>query len=595
MRNHVKRKQSRAGFMLGMAVAMASVLGPHELRAAERKLGGRSGAEAPDALTLYCNLGVKPAQTLHRFWSVESHSAQQAEFWAVRQPRQDESASPVSRDLRSMSLDMMLGGLPTTTAPYRKESGQVLRRDAGHIFANPERAFCDLATQRRDAQGNPKFVTVKASGARIPDCTDYYLGKDKTGIGGAGVGGDPQVDNLGHPFLQYYECYQWDGQQYRYDWTALERRLDAALAVCPISYFIPGIPWEFQRGMTFCRTDDPRAIRAIPNGWFQYTGTIYPATMRETRYGNELVPDRLDDYGRFLEAAVRHLATSPKYKDQVADWQWKIGQEVDTRAYTMERYFKLYRVSEQAIRRVLPQARIGVHIGVAHEKGWIPPFLRYCRQNALRCDFVGISCYRRLNRPNSEPDAVDKWLKPFLKLPAWPANTRLEIHEFGIEPPPNAPDPKAQQMSYYAFFADQLLQLPGFGEWFKGAYVSTPCLAWLESVAGQDLLRCQARGTSAAPDGRIGAILTRAPARGSLSALVYNYNLAATQATVEKVQLNLTGLPPSKTYHLELKSFRADQLVDQQTLPAQRVTGQGGLQVGFPLAANSIVTLMMQP
>jgi hypothetical protein len=541
--------------------------------------------------TIACNLGAIASRTLPRFWTVSSRSAPSLEFLAAHPERKGKLSEAPGR--QSLNVDMMLGGLTTTTAPHRKENGELLLRDAGHILANRDKAFCDLATQRKDTQGKPKFVMV--NGSSIPDCTDYYLGKDKNGIGGAGVGGDPQVDNIDSPFLQYYECYKWNGTAYVYDWTPLERRLDAALTLGPISYFIPGIPWAFQRGMTFCGKDDPRAIRRIPNGWFQYTGTIYPDVMRETRYGNEMVPDRLEDYGKFLEAAVRHLATSPKYKDLVPNWSWKIGQEVDTRAYTMERYFNLYQVSLQAILQVLPNARIGVHIGVAHEKGWIPLFLKHCRQNNLKCDFVGISRYRILNQPNADPQGIEEWLQSLTKAPAWLPGTALEIHESGIDAGPAAVDKEVQQMPYYALFASHLLQNPPFEEWFKGTCASTACLEWMETVVGQPIYECKIPDKPGLRNAWVGAIVTRNPVGGELSVLVYNYNADSGESSVENVQLHLTGMPSFKTYQLESKTFRYDKLVDQKQLPAERVTSEGELNVEISLAANSILTLTIQP
>lgn len=322
-------KTLRSSLFFGAVLFIVSTFSPLRLLARDNPVESKTDAK-PE---IVCDLSAKLSRTMPRFWTVKSRSAPSLEHLAANPERKEKPWEALGQ--YSLNVDTMLGGLTTTTAAKKHKNGELLKRDAGHILANRERAFCDLATQRKDSHGQPKFLRV--NGCSIPDCADYYLGKDKNGIGGAGLGGDPLVDNIDNPFLQYYECYKWDGAGYVYDWIPLERRLDAALTLGPIAYFIPGIPWAFQRGMTFCSKDDPRAIRPIPNGWFQYTGSIYPDHMRETRYGNEMVPDRIEDYGKFLEAAVRHLATSPKYKDLVPNWSWKIGQEVDTRAYTMER------------------------------------------------------------------------------------------------------------------------------------------------------------------------------------------------------------------------------------------------------------------
>ncbi len=544
------------------------------------------------SVSLVCDVAQPATATIHRFWSVVNVAPQAAECWAAGEASVAlKDRLPPGAPMR-IALGMALGGLPTSTLPGRNPRDREHARNGSHLRANADQAFYDLSTQLSDRTGRPAFIEV--NGSNIPKCEYYYIGKTKESIGGAGIGGDPDVDTIDHPFVQYYECYRWNGTNYVYDWTPLERRLDAALAVGPISSIVPGIPWAFQRGMTFVTVDDPRALRRISGASpAEYRGERYTEAMRETPYGNELVPDRLDDYGAFLEAAVRHLATSPKYQALVPQWKWKIGQEVDTRCYTRERYFELYKVSERAIRRVLPDARVGLHLGrVDTEEGWLPSFLRFCHQNELRCDFVGASRYYQLQQQDkSAPAAIEAWLKSIPGLPSWPAAAKLEIHEFGIDPAPPAADPDVQKTPFYAMLADRVMRTPAFGEWITVREASQPCLTWLESVAGWDLLECETRGTPGARDACIGAMVARAPGTATISALIYNYNPDAAEAVGETVRLDFAGMARLGNPKVDLQSFRGDHSVDQ-AYPSV----ESGQPLDLPglLKPNSIMIVTMQ-
>ena len=249
----------------------------------------------------------------------------------------------------------------------------------------------------------------------------------------------------------------------------------------------------------------------------------------------------------------------------------------------------------QAILKVLPNARIGVHIGVAHEKGWIPLFLKHCRQYNLKCDFVGISRYRILDQSNANPQGIEEWLASLTKVPAWLPGTALEIHESGIDPGPDAEDKEVQQMPYYTLFANHLLQNPHFGQWFKGMYVSSACLEWMETVLNQPMYKCNSMGKTKAQNGWVGAILTRDQAEGSISVMIFNYNLNSVESGVENVILRLSNMPKSalKNYGIEAKFYRSDKLMEtKQLMPATVVNG--ALKLELPVVANSIVTLKIQ-
>lgn len=550
------------------------------------------GSSKAGSVSLVCDVSKRSTNKVRRFWSVVNVAPQAAECWAAGDsPETLKERLPPGAPM-SIKLGMALGGLPTSTLPGLNARDKEHTRNGSHIRANADKAFHDLSTQLSDKRGRPAFIEV--NGTRVPKCAYYYIGKTKESIGGAGIGGDPDVDTIDHPFVQHYECYKWDGTNYVYDWTPLERRLDAALSVCPISYIVPGIPWAFQRGMRFCPEDDSQAFRRTSQASpAEYTGTLYPGTMRETPYGNELVPDRLDEYGRFLEAAVRHLATSTKYSEFAPQWKWKIGQEVDTRFYTRERYFELYKVSERAIRRVLPDAQVGIHLGrVDIEEGWLPSFLRFCHQNRLRCDFVGASRYYQLQqRSKSDPAAIEDWLKSIPAMPYWPAAAKLEIHEFGIDPSPQARDQEIQKTPFYAMLADRVMRAPAFGEWITVREASKTCLAWLESVVGWEMLVCKTSGESGDRDGCVGAIVARQPQQGTISALIYYYHPDASGQAIKNVGLEWTGMPRGHNEEVSIQHIRSGQLIDEKHPDADH---GGSLTLPIMMEPNSMAIVTVR-
>ncbi len=559
-----------------------------------------SPASQIPSVSLKCDLTQKSTIEIRRFWSVINFEPQAAEAWAAgaNKVSEDEIRNrlPAGAPI-SIKLGMALGGLPTSTLPGQNNRGRDHTRNGVHIRANADKAFYDPDTQKTDRHGKPRFE--KVNGQRVPDCEYFYIGKTPESIGGAGTGGDPAVDTIDHPFVQFYECYKWNGTEYAYDWEPLERRLDAALKICPISSIVPGIPWAFQKGMTFVPESDPRALRRISDASpSEYKGELYTGAMRESPYGNELVPDRLEDYGKFLEAAVRHLATSPKYKDLAPHWKWKIGQEVDTRFYTRERYFELFKTSEQSIRRVFPNAQIGVHFGRVDAKdGWLPSFLRYCRDNQLRCDFVGASRYYQLQQSaKSSPQAIEEWLNEIPRMPNWPASAKLEIHEFGIDPIKNPLDSGSEKEDeaklitpFYSMLADRVLHTPAFGEWVTVRKASKPCLEWLESVASWELLESEIQGRNHYEKTCIGAIIAREPKTKKISALIYNYTPDVKASKELSIALDgLKGLSPFMRHEIQIQTITRDIRTTPQTLLDLK---KGSIN----LKQNSVAILRIQP
>ena len=546
-----------------------------------------------NAITLSCDLREKPARRIRQFWSITGLRSQGAECLAKGKSINLEDKIP-DQGNRSFMFGMVLGGFSTSTVPALNADGKYTTRNGQHIRINADNAFFDPSTQLKSPSGEPRFELI--NGTRIPKCPDYYIGKDKDSIGGAGIGGDPQIDTIDHPFVQYYECYKWNGTAYIYDWKPLERRLDAALAVAPISYINPGIPWAFQRGMTFCQKTNPQAFHRKSNGWFEYDGSIYPESMRETPYGNELVPDRLVDYAAFLEAALRYLATNPKYAKALPGWKWKIGQEVDTRFYTRERYFELYKTAVQAIQKVLPDAKIGVHFGMVDvKKGWLPSFLLYCKENRLRCDFIGASRYYQLQIKNkSNPSAIEEWLNSVPRMPNWPAQAKLEIHEYGVGPHPEARDKEVQAIPFYAMLVERLMNCSAFGEMFSPHETPKPCLEWLDSVAGHDWLNSKTIGKTADSEARIGAIFTRDPGGKTSSALLYNYNPNADSLETARIHLSLSGFSQLKPPRISIKSIRSDQPGTDKSIPIADSIPSRTLSLPIDLKANSIAIVTIQ-
>jgi xylan 1,4-beta-xylosidase len=181
-----------------------------------------------------------------------------------------------------------------------------------------------------------------------------------------------------------------------YDFTLTDRIFDALIA----AHVRPLVEIGF---MPQALSIHPEPYRhTFPKGDI-YTGWAYP-------------PKDYAKWGKLVEAYAAHL--KQRYgaisDNNVDTWMWEIWNEPDIGYWhgTPEEYDHLYDVSAQAIRTVLPHARIGgpesTGVGSSHAEAFLRQFLEHCAhgvnaatgETGAPLDFISY-------HPKGRPSSVD--------------------------------------------------------------------------------------------------------------------------------------------------------------------------------------------
>jgi xylan 1,4-beta-xylosidase len=119
----------------------------------------------------------------------------------------------------------------------------------------------------------------------------------------------------------------------------------------------------------------PTALASGSKTVFQYRGNVTP-------------PRDYKQWSSLIQALVAHWVD--RYGlDEVSEWFFEVWNEPNLKAFwsgTQQDYFKLYRVTAEAIKKVSPSLRVG---GPATARdGWIEEFLEFCQRGNVPIDFV---------------------------------------------------------------------------------------------------------------------------------------------------------------------------------------------------------------
>jgi xylan 1,4-beta-xylosidase len=129
----------------------------------------------------------------------------------------------------------------------------------------------------------------------------------------------------------------------------------------------------------------PSALASGSTTCFHYKANVTP-------------PADYEKWQNLIETLVRHLVE--RYGlDEVRTWLFEVWNEPNLRFFwdgTQEEYFKLYKYTVRAIKKVDDQLRVG---GPATSiNAWIPEMIEFCRNNQLPLDFVSTHHY-----PSDDP------------------------------------------------------------------------------------------------------------------------------------------------------------------------------------------------
>ncbi|MBU3020421.1 sulfatase-like hydrolase/transferase [Aestuariibacter sp. A3R04] len=230
------------------------------------------------------------------------------------------------------------------------------------------------------------------------------------------------------------DTYLWDGEKYVYNFAPAFERIDQWLKndweIFQIVLDNP--PWAFQRGYKF--VDEP-------------DGQHYLKKDRVGVYGNGLPPNDSEAWQAYIREFLTQLVR--RYgKDKVGAWRFRIGSEIDTRpqhwAATREAFFEHYRNTVEAVKSVLPNAKVGAHFREASHKShyvdytgntenaYAPFFVSWAKKNNVPYDFLAISYYPHITHPH-EMDMDEVYATQIAPIKAhtdFNPHADFEIHEY---------------------------------------------------------------------------------------------------------------------------------------------------------------------
>jgi xylan 1,4-beta-xylosidase len=213
-----------------------------------------------------------------------------------------------------------------------------------------------------------------------------------------------------------------------YDWTITDRIFDALIA----AHVRPLVEIGF---MPQALSTHPEPYRhTFPKGDI-YTGWSYP-------------PRDYDKWGKLVHAYAEHL--KQRYGSDIDNWMWEVWNEPDIGYWhgTPEEYDHLYDVTANAVRSVLPKARIGgpesTGVTSSRAEAFLRQFLEHCAhgvntatgKTGAPLDFIS---YHPKGRPSNvnghvrmdighQLRATDRGMRIIASYPEW-KNTPIVLGE----------------------------------------------------------------------------------------------------------------------------------------------------------------------
>jgi xylan 1,4-beta-xylosidase len=257
-------------------------------------------------------------------------------------------------------------------------------------------------------------------------------------------------------------------------------------------------------------------------------------------------------------------------KDEMQQVQFCIGREIGTAGHwsgTPEQFYEFYRISINAVREVLPVAKVGSHfLWATSRHSWGPDFVRWCKANNVHYDFIGVSFYpfyHQIGRVDLDSVYI-KDFAPIKDIPEWNKNAKLEMHEFALiksmgeagntfESAPNEHQNAFTVMLMKMFYENDMHNL---FQWGNGANIAPATKEFL-SMKGNTYYTSTKSGTPKDTGNMVDALFSRDLPHNQYNIIAYNYNANPTSATSEQVVINATiGTPPGTRLKYRLAIYQ---------------------------------------
>ena len=379
--------------------------------------------------------------------------------------------------------------------------------------------------------------------------------------------------------LDFDPCiYDSINNKYVYRWDPLIDRLNKVVnsqtEILQIALDQP--PWAFQHGYTF-----------IPEG------TRDNVNFRENEqisiYGNSLPPADKEAYHDFIKALMTKLVETYG-EEKVLSWRFRVGSEIETPDHwfgTKQDFIEHYANTESAVRKVLPNAKVGLHTrnpGFLYKNGtvlnykgepyasFIDDLIDYNYANNIKCDFWGLSDYIVIGSSILR-DMNGKYTKNFAPLidnPKWNPETTIDIMEYSTVTTMNGADGGGtigcetshreivELIFSNTFYKNNDKGLEYIYRWGNRTGSENPdALKELDEML--DLVRYETNisGNSNTSTNELDAIFAKDNSKSEYDVLIYNYNSSSLNYRAnESVEVSFsTALPIGTTLYYRSKSY----------------------------------------
>jgi hypothetical protein len=244
--------------------------------------------------------------------------------------------------------------------------------------------------------------------------------------------GGIRESNMNPVPAQQYDSYIWNGSEFVTDFTTLRGWINSGGNGRAVRMIVLDQPsWDFQRDENGVLPNNTYDVKTYGNGEPPFDGS-----------GNTPRDKGFRRWKAYLEEAMEAIVDQLNSQGiNPNDVQYCIGREIGTEAHwtgSRNEFFRFYRESIKVVRQVLPNAKVGSHFlwqsatsqTANDDTSWQEDFIAYCANNNVPYDFLAVSYYPIVNRPNSDLDNIYNldWA-PILEHPQWDSNAKLQLHE----------------------------------------------------------------------------------------------------------------------------------------------------------------------
>lgn len=337
-------------------------------------------------------------------------------------------------------------------------------------------------------------------------------------LGGKSKNGEKVIDE---------DTYKWDGEKYYYDWAPLKKQIDNVGPTTLYQLVTDNPSWAFQWGM-------------------ELVGDSAVET-----YGNPWPPNDPLAWSDYIRAMLHELVITYG-REQVEQWRYCIGREIGTPGHWRAgklAFFEHYKNTANAIKAVLPKAKIGTHfLWCSSKHPYGPDFVKWCKQNNVHYDFIGVSYYPFYNKiERVDVDHVYNIdFAPIKDIAEWNSDATLELHEFALIKSMNARGngfenaPKAHQESFTVMLAKMMYEHDMFDIYRWGSGINKIAEQTFLAMKGNLYYASSKHGTPNFEGNMIDAVFAQDPSTKQYNIMVYNYNAEPDSKNSETIRIAMT-------------------------------------------------------